>query len=85
MHAHLKDTKAHFGGLFYCLPRTILRSLILSTHHNLNHPHDIKNQLLIVVFICQLDRDIAEYLYAKIGEYFKTDDDYPELVKKYLM
>ncbi len=33
-----------------------------------------------------LSRDIAEYMYSKIGEYLeKTDDDYPEPVKKYLM
>ncbi|MDD9339617.1 MAG: hypothetical protein PV362_08175 [Providencia heimbachae] len=33
-----------------------------------------------------LSRDIAERMYAKIGEYLeKTDDDYPEPVKKYLM
>ncbi|WP_336844333.1 hypothetical protein [Providencia rettgeri] len=33
-----------------------------------------------------LSRDIAEHMYAKIGEYLeKTDDDYPEPVKKYLM
>ncbi len=30
-----------------------------------------------------LSRDIAERMYAKIGEYLeKTDDDYPEPVKK---
>ena len=33
-----------------------------------------------------LSRDIAEHMYAKIGEYLeKTDDDYPKPVKKYLM
>lgn len=33
-----------------------------------------------------LSRDIAEHMYAKIGEYLeKTDDDYPDPVKKYLM
>ncbi|GAB1437894.1 hypothetical protein MASR2M36_06350 [Providencia sp.] len=33
-----------------------------------------------------LSRDIAEHMYAKIGEYLeKTNDDYPEPVKKHLM
>lgn len=33
-----------------------------------------------------LSRNIAEHMYAKIGEYLeKTDNDYPEPVKKYLM
>ncbi|MGO2306113.1 MAG: hypothetical protein ACTH5W_15600 [Providencia sp.] len=33
-----------------------------------------------------LSRDIAEHMHAKIGEYLKkTNDDYPEPVKNYLM
>lgn len=35
--------------------------------------------------MCEFYRDITEHTYTKIGEYFKTNDDYPELVKKYLM